>query len=92
MLNYTCAKQVTSCQQNKHAMFLMSKNVNVLILNTSHHETSYHTEELYVNYSVSSKQHLEQRKSETTSKNDVDFADEGSAKAFVPHRMSFPRL
>ena len=58
----------------------------------SHHGTSYHTEEFYVNYSVSSKQHLEQRKSETTSKNNVDFGDEESSKAFVPHRMSFPRL
>ena len=65
------------------------------VMSRGHHETSYRTEELYVNYSLSSRQHSEQPGSETsvTTENNVDFtvSDEESSTKLLQNRMTFLR-
>ena len=82
--------------QDERALTEPQEDVYQVMSRGSNHETSYRTEELYVNYSLSSRQHLEQPGSETsvTTGNNVDFAvsDEESSKKLLQNRMTFLRL
>jgi hypothetical protein len=69
-----------------------SEDVYEVMSRVSHHEMVYHSEEQYVNYSASSRQYLQQRRSEVGMTPSVDFSGEESSQELVKHRMSFRRL
>ena len=82
--------------QDESALTEQQEDVYQVMSRGSHHETSYRTEELYVNYSLSSRQHSEQPGNVTsvTAENNVDFtvSDEESSRKLLQNRMTFLRL